>query len=158
MHYFQAQPIAIYTEFLLKNILSKATLSGRLSKWVVELGQIDIKFLPRATIKRQVFDDFVAEFSPRDVSPEQGSLASTHKREESSGAKSAVTQPTKKQSTRENHEAIKEPSTIAEAANTEEITEVPEVIIEPPQVDPNSTWKMFVDGAKNSLGWGQGQV
>ena len=29
----------------------KIDLHKRLSKWVVELGQFDIKFLPRATIK-----------------------------------------------------------------------------------------------------------
>ena len=28
MHYFQAHPIVVYTEFSLKNILSKADLSG----------------------------------------------------------------------------------------------------------------------------------
>ena len=38
MHYFQVHPITVYTEFLLKNILSKADLFGRLSKWATELG------------------------------------------------------------------------------------------------------------------------
>ena len=38
MHYFQAHPIAIYIEFSFKNMLIKEDLSGRLSKWVVELG------------------------------------------------------------------------------------------------------------------------
>ena len=51
MHYFQAHPIAVYTEFSLKNILSKEGLSRRLSKWVIKLGQSDINFLPRVAIK-----------------------------------------------------------------------------------------------------------
>ena len=38
MHYFQAHPIAVYTEFLLKIILSKVDLSGQLFKWAIELG------------------------------------------------------------------------------------------------------------------------
>ena len=92
MHYFQAHPIAVYTEFPLKNILSKADLSDRLFKWAVELGQSDIKFPSRAVIKGQVLADFVVEFSPRDVSPKQGSLASAHKKEKSSGTKLAETQ------------------------------------------------------------------
>ena len=51
MHYSQAHPIAIYTKFSPKNILSKVDLSEQLSKWVVELEQSNIKFLPRAAIK-----------------------------------------------------------------------------------------------------------
>ena len=38
MHYFQAYLIVAYTEFQLKNIVPKANLSGRLSKWAIELG------------------------------------------------------------------------------------------------------------------------
>ena len=83
MHYFQTHPIAIYTKFPLKNILSKVDLSGRLSKWAIEFGQSDIKFFPRTSIKGQVLANFVAEFSPRVVSPEQSCLASTYRREES---------------------------------------------------------------------------
>ena len=44
--------------------------------------------------------------------------------------------------------------TVPEAINTKEITEVLEVIIEPPQVNPHMVWKMFVNGAKNRLGAG----
>ena len=79
MHYFQAHPIAVYIDFLLKHILSKADLSGRLSKWVVKLGQSDIQFLPRVAIKGQVLVDFVAEFSPQAVSLEKACLAYTHR-------------------------------------------------------------------------------
>ena len=84
MHYFQAYLIEVYTKFPLKNMLMKADLLGRLSKWVVELGQFDIKFLPRPAINAQVLADFVAKFLPRTVSPESGYPASTHKEEKSS--------------------------------------------------------------------------
>ena len=62
VHYFQAHPIAMYMEFLLKTILSKANLSIRLSKWAIKIGQSDIKFLSRAAIKGQVLANFIAEF------------------------------------------------------------------------------------------------
>ena len=51
MHYFQAHPMAVDIELPLKNMLMKVDLSGTLSKWVVELGQFDIKFLPKEAIK-----------------------------------------------------------------------------------------------------------
>ena len=77
----------------MKNILSKVDLSVRLSKWTIEINQSDIKFLLRTTIKRQVLANFVIEFSPRAVSPELENPAFAHKKEESSGTKSARTQP-----------------------------------------------------------------
>ena len=132
MHYFQTHSIVVYTEFPLKNILSKVDLSSRLLKWVVELGQSNNKFLPRATIKGQVPADFDAEFLSRVVSPRQENLLSAHRREESSGAKPAETQPDETQSAHKNHETIKKPSTIPRESNIDKIIEVPEVIIEPP--------------------------
>ena len=76
----------MYTEFLLKNILSKENLFDRLLKWAIELEQSDIKFLHRALIKGQVLANFMAEFIPRAVSPEQVYLVSAHSREERSVA------------------------------------------------------------------------
>ncbi|XP_057508229.1 uncharacterized protein LOC130791101 [Actinidia eriantha] len=43
----------LYTEYLLKDVLLKTDLMGRLSKWYLELGQFDIKFSPRVAIKGQ---------------------------------------------------------------------------------------------------------
>ena len=83
MHYFQAHPIAVYTKFSLKNILSKADLSERLSKWAIKLGQSDIKFLPKAAIKGQVLVYFEVEFLSRVVNPKQACLMSTHREGES---------------------------------------------------------------------------
>ncbi|KAL5565099.1 hypothetical protein UlMin_028263 [Ulmus minor] len=47
--YFQCHPI---------------TLSGRLTKWTVELSEYDITFQPRTALKLQVLADFVADFAP----------------------------------------------------------------------------------------------
>ena len=38
-------------------------MSRRLTKWAIELGEFDIKFMPSTTIKRQAIANFVAEFT-----------------------------------------------------------------------------------------------
>ena len=38
-------------------------MSERLTKWAIELGEFDIKFMPRTAIKGQAVADFVAEFT-----------------------------------------------------------------------------------------------
>ncbi|GFY88800.1 hypothetical protein Acr_06g0007400 [Actinidia rufa] len=119
MHYFQAHPIAVYPEFRLKNILSKADLSSKLSKWAIELGQSYIKFLPRAAIKGQVLDDFVAEFSPQAMSLERGCLVSAHERRENSEVG-----PPKNQSTLGDPEVIQEPPQNAKPTTDGEMTGV----------------------------------
>ena len=56
--------ITVLTTFPLKNILYKPKLSGRLTKWTVELSEHQISFQPRTMIKSQVLTDFIAHFSP----------------------------------------------------------------------------------------------
>jgi Tfp pilus assembly protein PilZ len=46
----------------MKKILQKPNLSGRLVNGLVELGQFDIEFHPRTSIKGQVLADFLLEF------------------------------------------------------------------------------------------------
>ena len=128
-------------------------MSIRLSKWAVELGQLDIKILSRVAIKGQVLVDFVVEFSPRTVSLEQGCLVSTHGKEESSEPKSVEIESAPK-----DYEVIKEPPQNAEVTIVGKITGVPKVNSEPPQIDLSLAWKMFADGVKNSLGVGAGMV
>ena len=55
-------------------------------------------------------------------------------------------------------EIVQEPSQDAETTVVGEAPEVPKVIAEPPQIDPTLAWKMFVDGAINSLGARAGVV
>ena len=45
--YFQSHPITVLTSFPLKNILHKPELSGRLTKWAVELSEHHIDYQPR---------------------------------------------------------------------------------------------------------------
>ncbi|KAL0349948.1 UNVERIFIED_CONTAM: hypothetical protein Sradi_4144000 [Sesamum radiatum] len=47
----------------LKKTLEKPDTSGRLVKWVVELSEYDISYLPRITIKAQAVADFVSEMA-----------------------------------------------------------------------------------------------
>jgi hypothetical protein len=61
--YFQAHAIRVLTEYPLKKVLQKPGLSGRLVNWAVELGEFDLEFYPRTTIKAQVLADFIVEFS-----------------------------------------------------------------------------------------------
>jgi len=61
--YFQAHAIRVLTEYPLKKILQKSDLSGRLVNWSVELGQFNIEFHPRISVKGQVLADFLLEFN-----------------------------------------------------------------------------------------------
>jgi ribonuclease HI len=61
--YFQAHAIRVLIEYPLKKVLQKPNLSGRLVNWAVELGEFDLEFYPRTTIKAQVLANFIAEFS-----------------------------------------------------------------------------------------------
>ena len=55
--------ILVPTSHPLRQVLQNPDVFGRLIKWAVELGEFDIKFTLRTTIKGQVVADFVEEFS-----------------------------------------------------------------------------------------------
>ncbi|KAK1563327.1 hypothetical protein Q3G72_026076 [Acer saccharum] len=65
--YFQAHAIEVYTDYPLKLILQKPELLGRLTKWVVELSEFDIRYTPKAAVKGQTVSDFIEEFTEPDV-------------------------------------------------------------------------------------------
>ena len=67
--YFQCHPITVYTTYPLKSILHKPELSGRLTKWTIELSEYDITFQPCTALKSQVLADFVADFTPNVTQP-----------------------------------------------------------------------------------------
>ena len=62
--YFQCHPITVLTTFPLKTILHKPELSGRLTKWAVELSEYEVTYKPRTSLKSQVLADFIADFTP----------------------------------------------------------------------------------------------
>ena len=51
------------TTYLLKSILHKLELSGRLAKWTIELSEYDITFQPRTALKSRVLVDFITDFA-----------------------------------------------------------------------------------------------
>ncbi|KAK0571069.1 hypothetical protein LWI29_010549 [Acer saccharum] len=61
--YFQAHKIGVYTNCPLKLILQKPEVSGRLTKWAIELSEFDIEYLPRIAINGQAMAEFVAKFT-----------------------------------------------------------------------------------------------
>ena len=62
-HYFESHKITVVTDFPLEDILHNKDATGRISKWAVELGALNIDFTQRKAIKSQALADFVAEWT-----------------------------------------------------------------------------------------------
>ena len=62
-HYFESHKITVVTDFPLGDILHNRDVIGRISKWAVELGALNIDFTPQKAIKSQALTDFVAEWT-----------------------------------------------------------------------------------------------
>jgi ribonuclease HI len=61
-HYFQEYSISVVTDYPLGDIPRNQDATGRISKWAVKLGALNINFKPRTTIKSQALVDFMAEW------------------------------------------------------------------------------------------------
>jgi hypothetical protein len=61
-HYFQEYSISVVTDYPLGDILRNQDATGRISKWAVELGALNIDFKTRTTIKSQALVDFMVEW------------------------------------------------------------------------------------------------
>ncbi|KAK3036213.1 hypothetical protein RJ639_030369 [Escallonia herrerae] len=59
--YFQSHTIIVLTDQPLRKVLLSPEASGRLVNWSVELGEFDIEYKPRTTIKAQALADFIVE-------------------------------------------------------------------------------------------------
>jgi hypothetical protein len=59
-HYFEGHKINVITDFPLGDILHNRDATGRISKWTVELGALNIDFASRKAIKSQALADFMA--------------------------------------------------------------------------------------------------
>ncbi|XP_075642032.1 uncharacterized protein LOC142613533 [Castanea sativa] len=55
-------------------IMRKSDYTGRIAKWGTKLGAYDVKYMPRTAIKRQVFPNFVAEFTESDTNQEDAMM------------------------------------------------------------------------------------
>ncbi|GKA62871.1 reverse transcriptase domain-containing protein [Tanacetum coccineum] len=59
--YFQAHPIAVITDQPIKQIISRPDVAGRLQKWSVMLGEHNITYRPRTSVKGHILADFLVE-------------------------------------------------------------------------------------------------
>ncbi|GJS83583.1 reverse transcriptase domain-containing protein [Tanacetum coccineum] len=59
--YFQAHPITVITDQPIKQIISRPDVAGRLQKWSVMLGEHNITYRPRTSVKGQILADFLVE-------------------------------------------------------------------------------------------------
>lgn len=59
--YFEAHPIIVYTNALLRQIYHKFDQFGCMLKWSIELCGYDVSFQPRTAIKAQALADFLVE-------------------------------------------------------------------------------------------------
>jgi len=66
-HYFDEYKISVITDFPLGDILHNRDAAGRISKWAVKLGALEINFKPRTTIKSQALVDFLAEWQENQI-------------------------------------------------------------------------------------------
>ncbi|GJY07480.1 reverse transcriptase domain-containing protein [Tanacetum coccineum] len=67
--YFQAHTIIVITNQPIKQILSNPEVTGRLLKWIFELGEHDIHYRPRTSVKGQILADSIIE-RPEDDLPD----------------------------------------------------------------------------------------
>ncbi|GKB39454.1 reverse transcriptase domain-containing protein [Tanacetum coccineum] len=71
--YFQAHPIAVITDQPIKQVMSRPDVAGRLQKWSIMLGEHNITYRPRTSVKGQILADFLVE------KPEEASTDTSEK-------------------------------------------------------------------------------
>jgi hypothetical protein len=52
-HYFMVHSVQVISDWPLVRVLQSKEATGRIAQWVVEIGQYDIEFIPRRSIKSQ---------------------------------------------------------------------------------------------------------
>ncbi|WZZ77688.1 hypothetical protein YC2023_098260 [Brassica napus] len=62
--YFQSHSVEVLTDQPLRTVLQNTNRAGRLTKWAIELGELDITYKCRTAAKAQVLADFLVELSP----------------------------------------------------------------------------------------------
>ncbi|GJU71355.1 reverse transcriptase domain-containing protein [Tanacetum coccineum] len=60
--YFQAHPIQVLSDKPLKQVLARPEKSGRIAKWAIELGEHEIEFRRRNSVKGKLLVDFETPF------------------------------------------------------------------------------------------------
>nr|GFB62171.1 reverse transcriptase domain-containing protein [Tanacetum cinerariifolium] len=59
--YFHPHPITVITDQPIKQVMSRPDVAGRLQKWSIMLGEHNIIYRPRTSIKGQILVDFLNE-------------------------------------------------------------------------------------------------
>ena len=65
--YFQAHTIIVLTDQPIRQVLAKPDISGRMTKWAIELREFDILYHLRTSLKGQAMANFIAEFTEGDI-------------------------------------------------------------------------------------------
>ncbi|XP_074378014.1 uncharacterized protein LOC141719534 [Apium graveolens] len=73
-HYFQGRILQIVTDQPLKKILTRPEASGRVVSWSIELGEYDLEYTLRTSIKSLALADFMVDYTfseQKDLMPEE---------------------------------------------------------------------------------------
>jgi hypothetical protein len=62
-HYILAHIVRVIPDQLLLHVLQSKEEMGQIAQWAVEIGQYDVEFIPRRTIKYQALTDFIVEWT-----------------------------------------------------------------------------------------------
>ena len=62
-HYFDEHKVTVVSDFPLGDVLRNHDATGHISKWTVELGALNIEFVPHKAIKSQILADFIAKWT-----------------------------------------------------------------------------------------------
>jgi hypothetical protein len=68
-HYFQAHKISVVTLYRLKVVLHNPNATGNIAKWVAELAEFELDFLPCHAVKSQVLAGFGVDWTPPPCHP-----------------------------------------------------------------------------------------
>ena len=61
--YFQAHQIVVRTNKLLRKLLQRLDVGGKLAEWAIRLQSFNIRFKPHTTLKAHILADFITEHS-----------------------------------------------------------------------------------------------
>jgi hypothetical protein len=62
-YYFMAHSMRVISDRPLAHILQSKEAIRWIEQWTVEIGQYDVEFIPRRTIKSQALMDFIVEWT-----------------------------------------------------------------------------------------------
>ncbi|XP_059669197.1 uncharacterized protein LOC132314338 [Cornus florida] len=69
-HYFESHSIVVLTNYPIRVIFSKPDLSGRITKWAIELSPFDISYEPKVSHKGQALANFLLEYEGKPEEPD----------------------------------------------------------------------------------------